>query len=38
LPSGSWAPIGEELETGLIGANGKIKLDPWQACFARRID
>jgi len=36
LPDGSWQPIGAELGSAHISADGKLHLGPWQVCIAQK--
>jgi len=37
LPDAGWAPIGDELGSAHLSADGKLHLGPWQICLARKI-
>ncbi|MEY1555451.1 alpha-amylase family glycosyl hydrolase [Yoonia sp. R2331] len=34
LPQGDWHPVGEELGSAHVSADGKLHLGPWQVCLA----
>ncbi len=34
LPAGVWRPVGEELGSAHVSADGKLHLGPWQVCLA----
>ncbi len=34
MPKGSWHPVGEELGSAHVSADGKLHLGPWQVCLA----
>lgn len=37
LPEGNWHPIGEELGSAHLSADGKLHLGPWQPCLAAKV-
>ncbi len=37
MPAGQWVQIGAELNSAHAGADGIVRLGPWQTCLARRI-
>ncbi len=38
LPEGEWLPIGAELGSAHVSADGQLHLGPWQTCLALRCD
>lgn len=38
LPEGRWHPIGEELGSAHVSADGKLHMGPWQVCLALKLD
>ncbi len=38
LPKGDWHPVGEELGSAHVSADGKLHLGPWQVCLAVKRD
>ena len=36
VPAGAWTPIGDELGTAHVSADGRLHLGPWQACLLAR--
>ena len=38
LPDGNWTPIGAELGSAHVSADGRLHLGPWQVCLALKTD